>query len=299
MLVNTAIDRFLAYAEQERRLSRHTIISYQNDLSVLQAFLESHEVLGLLDISYQHLRGWVYELKEQNLSNRSINRKISAVKSFFKYLKRIGDLETNPADALVMLKVEKRLPNFARQDEFTHHFLSLEATEDFKALRDTCMIYILYACGLRRSELINLKVSDVSRSGFITVTGKGNKMRKAPLPEPVHEWVEKYLPIREETFQENDWSTPYLFVTNGGTKLYPKAVYNLVHKFLKTFSNLETRSPHVLRHSFATHLLDQGAELNAIKELLGHSSLAATQVYTHSSIDKLRDVYKTAHPRAK
>jgi len=244
-----------------------------------------------------HIRSWIVHLKTAGTSEKSINRKLSSVKGFFNFLKRKGILEKNPMQKIQSLKMPKRLPVTIRKNEMEQLF-DFEFGTDFNGLRSRLIITLLYEAGLRRAELINLKIGSINFSKKIfRVLGKGNKERLLPFSNKLSEQFEEYLEVRNE-MKKNEVND-YLFVTDKGGKLYPKFVYNLVHKHLSTISTAEKRSPHVLRHSFATHLSDNGADLNAIKELLGHSSLAATQIYTHNSVEKLKEVYQLAHPKAR
>lgn len=236
-------------------------------------------------------------MAQKGIRPKSINRKISSIKSFYQFLRRKQLVEKNPTLKLASLKKEKRLPETISQKDLNRLSAILEDSEEFEGVRDHLVIELLYQTGMRRSELIGLKRTDVNFAlGRLKVLGKGNKERFIPLSPAILSLLGKYISVKESNFGEI-LDGP-LIVTNKGSEPYPKFIYNIVHKNLSLVSTSKKRSPHVLRHSFATHLTDEGAELNAVKELLGHSSLAATQIYTHNSIDKLKKAYKQAHPKS-
>jgi integrase/recombinase XerC len=292
------IQSFLDYLKFEKRYSVHTIIAYQTDLNDFFSFLESSfGATKLKDISHSLVRSWLAHLKEQDNSSRSINRKISALKSFFKYQIKTGELETSPMGQVISPKMSKRLPGFIKETEAKKMIDALNvSTEDWKSLNAKMLVTLFYTTGMRLSELVNLKDSQIdSGRSQIKVLGKGNKERIIPLPVHVLKQVKEY---QQQKRKEFDTKTETLLITEKGQKLYPKYAYLIVNKILGQASTLDKKSPHVLRHSFATHLMNNGANLNAVKELLGHSSLAATQVYTHNTIEKLKNVYKKAHPKA-
>jgi len=292
------IQSFLDYLKFEKRYSAHTIIAYQTDLADFFSFLESSfGSTKLKDITHTLVRSWLAHLKEQNNTSRSINRKISTLKSFFKYQIKTGELETSPMGQVVSPKMSKRLPAFIKEREAQKMIDTLNvSTENWKSLNARMLVTLFYATGMRLSELVNLKDSqiDISRSQ-IKVLGKGNKERIIPLPAVIIKQIKEYQQLKRKEF---DIKVEALLVTEKGRKLYPKYAYLVVNKILGEATTLDKKSPHVLRHSFATHLMNNGANLNAVKELLGHSSLAATQVYTHNTIEKLKNVYKKAHPKA-
>jgi integrase/recombinase XerC len=234
------------------------------------------------------------ELMDLGITPRSINRKLSSLKSFFKYLLRQGKITTNPLRKIVTPKIGKRLPSFIRESEM-QGLLSLEENGDYSSYRDYLIMHILYYTGIRRSELINLKDHDVISSGGIKVLGKGNKERIVPILPDLLKEIREFQTIRDDYFEAKP---KFLLTTDKGKKLYPKFVYNKVKKYLSLVTTSNKKSPHVLRHSFATHLSNRGAELNAIKELLGHANLSATQIYMHNSIEKLKQAYNSAHPKA-
>ena len=295
---NGHLDSFLLYIKNEKRFSRHTIISYRNDIRQLLHFLDDvYNSPDLTDLSHQHLRSWMVQLHESGKSARTINRKISSIRSFFNFLKREGHISKNPAARLITPKIGKRLPVFVQEKNLARLFDAF-VPEKFEDYRDHLILEVLYNTGMRRSELIGLKDKSINFSRQeVKVLGKGNKERLIPLSDDLLKKINRYLELRNEYFNDK-YLLSYLFVTNKGKKLYPKLVYNIAIKFISSVSSIERRSPHTLRHSFATHLMNGGADLNAVKELLGHANLAATQVYTHNSIEKLKEVYRIAHPHA-
>ncbi|MFT4664934.1 MAG: integrase/recombinase XerC [Polaribacter sp.] len=291
------ITTFLKYLEFEKRFSSHTLIAYKGDLEQFKSFIsKTYEVSEAKEVTPQHIRSWMVQLMQEGISTRSINRKLSSLKTFLKFLKKRGQLEFNPMAKIIAPKSGKRLPVFVNKDQINQLFDQIDFGEAYDGARNEAIMELLYATGMRSSELIGLKVRDISfESGLLKVKGKGNKERLIPMSRKVEKVLKGYLKAKEEYFPVPS----SLFLTSKGKVLYPKLVYNLVKRYLSAVTTLEQRSPHVMRHTFATHLSDNGADLNAIKELLGHSSLAATQVYTHNSIEKLKKVYEQAHPSAK
>ena len=292
------LESFLKFLEFEKRSSKHTITSYGEDLRQLQAFLLSaFEISDFAEVQHSHLRNWIIELMEDGISPSSINRKIASVKSFYKFLKSRDYLSTNPASRLKPLKTEKRLPTFVQENDLLQ-LLDGQAPDphDISGVRDHLILELFYGSGIRLSELIELKKSDVNfYDQTIKVLGKRNKERVIPIPQSIVDNIRRYQDMADGHFTEN---RERLFATDAGKPLYPMFVYRLVKKNLALVSTLTKKSPHVLRHTFATHLLDKGADLNAVKDLLGHTSLAATQVYTHNSLEKLKNVFDQAHPKA-
>jgi integrase/recombinase XerC len=293
------IDSFLKFLQFEKRFSPHTLIAYRQDLYQLQQFLlDTFELEDFLQVNHSMLRGWVVSLIDGGLIPKSVNRKIATLKSFYKFLQARENIDQNPASRLKPLKTEKKLPSFVRQSEMNDLLdeVKVKFDEGFSGTRDKLIIELLYATGIRLSELINLKEKDVNFfQGSIKVLGKRNKERVIPISDSFVKIVKEYLPVRNNEFQI---PTEFLLVTNSGEKLYPMMVYRTVKEYLNQVTTLSKTSPHVLRHTFATHLLDKGADLNAVKDLLGHTSLAATQVYTHNSMEKLKSAFDLAHPRA-
>jgi integrase/recombinase XerC len=289
---------FLDYIKYEKRYSAHTLVSYETDLRDFEVYIErNYGNLTLKEMSHGFIRGWLAELKENGLTSKSINRKISALRSFFKYHLRIGNLDATPMMNVIAPKNAKRLPVFVKEEETKELLKTLAgATEDWRSLNGKMLIALFYSTGMRLSELINLKEKqlDLPR-GQIKVLGKGNKERIIPVNRQLMNDIEAYRQLKKKEFERQ---VDVLLVTEKGKKLYPKYAYLLVKKYLANAGTLDKKSPHVLRHTFATHLMNAGADLNAVKELLGHSSLASTQVYTHNSIEKLKNVYKKAHPKA-
>jgi integrase/recombinase XerC len=283
---------FLNYLRFEKRYSRHTLISYENDLEQFLSFLTTYfDSPSLQDISAAMVRTWLAGLKENNLTSKSINRKISTLKSFFKFLIREGLIETTPMSIINSPKISRRLPVYVEEKDLQTLFEYVEFPDDWKGRTEKLILQLFYITGMRISELVNLKQNqlDVFYS-HIKVLGKGNKERIIPVNKEMINALVSYISSRPADTSEN------IFVSEKGKPLYARQVYNLVRKNLALVTTVKKKSPHILRHSFATHLTNNGADLNAVKELLGHSSLAATQVYTHNSIEKLREVYKKAHP---
>lgn len=297
-LARPDIQSFLDYLKYEKRYSPHTIISYKTDLRDFENYIsKQYGNIILKDISHGFVRGWLAGLKDNGLTSKSINRKISALRSFFKYQLRTGKLEVSPMTNVIAPKNSKRLPVFLKEQETKELMRTLsDATEDWTTLNAKMLIVLLYSTGMRISELINLreKQLDFGRSQ-IKVLGKGNKERIIPVSKGLIRNIEDYKQLKKKEFEKTEDA---LLVTEKGKKLYPKYAYLLVKKYLGNAATLDKKSPHVLRHTFATHLMNGGADLNAVKELLGHSSLASTQIYTHNSIEKLKNVYKKAHPKA-
>lgn len=289
---------FIDYLKFEKRYSEHTIRSYQDDLISFFGFLQQQfGQLSLHEISPTFIRSWLASLKAGHISSRSINRKISSLKSFFKYQLRSGNLEQTPLSNIVSPKINKRLPIYVEQKDISTLFSHVEFPDTWNGQTDKLVMEIFYNTGMRLNELINIKENQVDFSNSsIKILGKGNKERIIPLGADMRSSIKKYIEKKREEFR--DFDDAFLLVNSKGKKLYPKFVYLSVKKYLGAVTTLDKKSPHVLRHTFATHLTNGGAELNSVKELLGHSSLAATQVYTHNTIEKLKDVYKKAHPRA-
>lgn len=290
------LQSFIDYLRFEKRYSVHTVRSYHDDLLQFFHFLASQFGTGTLkEISSSAIRSWLASLKEEGLNSRSINRKISTLKSFFKYQIRLGELEHTPMSTIISPKAGKRLPSFVSEPDLDKLRSALEAaSEDWTGLNARMLLNLFYATGMRLSELIGLKEKQIDFSKqVIKILGKGNKERIVPVSDELISMIQTYQQSKRAAFEQQ---VDYLLVTEKGKKLYPKYAYLLVKKYLSEIKTLERKSPHVLRHSFATHLTNNGASLNAVKELLGHSSLASTQVYTHNSIEKLKEVYKKAHP---
>jgi len=288
------VNKFLEYLEFEKRYSKHTIISYKTDLLQFQAYLFLVFDLSSEDATHVMIRSWMVTLVESGISSRSINRKKSTLQVFYKYLKAKGLVEESPMQKVVAPKVEKRLPHYVKKQDMESLFSEVQFTNDFSGSRDKLILELFYNTGMRLSELVELKEGSVLKDS-VKVLGKRNKERVIPVTGVMSEKIIDYIRLKRNEFPE---SAPSLFVTDKGEKLYQKFVYRKVKHYLSLVTSQGKKSPHVLRHTFATHMLDNGAELNAIKEMLGHASLSATQVYTHNSIEKLKNVYKQAHPRS-
>ena len=287
---------FINYLRFEKRYSQHTLVSYQNDLEQFFAFLVSQfDGPPIEQITAAMVRSWLAGLKTDEISSKSINRKISSLKSFFKFLMKNGQIESTPMSTITAPKINKRLPVYVEEGDMRNLFEHVEFTDDWSGRTEKLILELFYNTGMRVSELVNLKANQVdSAYGNIKVLGKGNKERIIPVSNELLMSILAY--IEEKPVVSNPASN--VFVTAKGKPLYARQVYNIVAKNLKLVTTVQKKSPHILRHSFATHLTNNGADLNAVKELLGHSSLAATQVYTHNSIEKLKQVFKKAHPKA-
>ncbi len=286
------VNFFLQHLQVERRLSPLTLRSYQIDLLQFLDFL-SQDNLQINQLKSQTIRLWLVELSNQGIQNRSINRKMATLRTFFKYLQRRGDVTDNPMQTIRMVKTSKSLPSYLRESEMEQIFNQNETSKlTFEEVRDQLALMLLYGTGMRLAELIQLTHQQVNLSAkTLRVIGKRNKERIIPMPSILVDLVNQYQSL-------NPFQSSYLLVTDKGEPCYPMFIQRLVKKYLGEVSTLEKLSPHVLRHSYATHLLNRGADLNAIKELLGHANLAATQVYTHNSMEKLKEIYKQAHPKA-
>ena len=290
------IERFIRYVRYEKRFSPHTIKAYETDLLQFQTFLTTYETT-LAEATHTLVRSWVMECMEASTGAKSINRKISSLRSFYKFLQREGLVVKSPMEQLQAPKIPKRLPVIVEEAKL-NALLDDEALfpSGFEGLRDRVVLELLYGTGIRLAELLGLKNSDIDDyNQQIKVLGKRNKERIIPLAKPLYALLKVYLDQKNEL---NFTGTEKLIVTDKGTAAYPKLIYRLVKQALGEVSTQDKKSPHILRHSFATALLNKGAELTAIKELLGHANLSATQVYTHNSIEKLKSIYKQAHPKA-
>lgn len=294
-----AIDKFKRYLEFEKRYSTHTLKAYQKDIEQFFSFLkETYAIESAKLISQVIIRSWLISLKEESISTRTINRKISCLKTFFRFLIKEGEIIDNPMLKILSPKTSKKLPIFIEEEKMEMLFDEVDFGEGFEATRDRLILDILYSTGIRLSELINLKLEDIDFQKYqIKVLGKRNKERIIPFSKGINNLILNYITLKNNYFS-NRITDSYLFLSKTGKKAYPKLIYRVVNNYLSKITTLKKLSPHVLRHTFATHMLNNGAELNAIKELLGHANLSATQIYTHNSIDKLKKVYKQAHPRA-
>ena len=294
-----SVEAFLSYLSLEKKYSPHTVKAYSADISDFKIFcLESYDVLNIDEVSYGMVRSWIVSLVNDSISNRTVNRKIASLKAYYKFLQRIEKITTNPLAKHKALKTSKKLEVPFSETEMYAVLKQIPFEEGFEGLRDKLIIELLYTTGIRRAELINLKWSDVNLSGrTIKVLGKRNKERIVPLLEPVIELFLTYLDERNGLKVIAD--EVHVFLSKSGNKIYETLVYRVINKYLSEVSHKAKKSPHILRHTFATHLLNKGADLNSVKELLGHSSLASTQVYTHNSIAELKKVHLASHPRSK
>jgi len=289
-------DRFLAYIQYEKRYSPHTVTAYRTDLDQFFAFLSAqYQITEITDVDHAMIRSWLVFLMEYGDSPRSVNRKLTSLKSFYRFLLKEGVVENNPMRRIISPKTSKRLPEFVESENMVALFEDFANRGGFSGIRDSIIIEMFYNTGIRLSELMNLKERDIDfHSDTIKVLGKRNKERIIPFSKKFGLLIKEYIKEKEKTFG----AVPQLFLTDSGRKMYAKCIYLIVKRHLGSITTLEKKSPHILRHTFATHLLNNGADLNAVKELLGHASLAATQVYTHNTIERLKEIYKQAHPRA-
>lgn len=291
------IEKFLQYLQYEKNYSSHTVLSYKNDLLQFVFFLESEE--NQSDISKankDYIRHWIIELMGNGLSARSANRKLSTLKSFYKFLIHEGVIKQNPARNIISPKTNKPLPLFFKEKDVDTVIRDIIIGDTFENVRDRLIIAMFYETGIRISELINIKDTDIdSYTNSLKVIGKRNKERRIPIGKSLSSQIYEYIELRNK---EVALATPYLCVKKDGCKMYSRLVYYVVNKYMSQGSSLSKRSPHVLRHTFASILLNNGADLNAVKELLGHANLSATEVYTHTSFEQLHKIYKQAHPRA-
>lgn len=284
------INKFCEYLKVEKRYSDNTIVAYQKDLLSFFVFVSP---LLMNEVSSKEVKNFIYHLKEQDLTNTSVNRKISALRTFYNWMLKNRHIDKSPLSKTTLLKKPKRIPEFVQEDDLSEDKVkSLFSGDSFESVRDLLIIEILYQTGVRLSELINIKTTDIQNL-TVKVLGKRKKERIIPISEDLLMQIQHYLNYRNRLPKENS----YLLVRENGKQLYAKFVYRKVHKYLSLLSNVEKRSPHVLRHSFATHLMNHGAGIEVIQNLLGHADLRATQIYTHSSLNQLKNVYEHAHPR--
>ncbi len=291
------VESFLRYLEFEKRLSPHTILSYKTDLHQFQIFLKTTYSENPESASYVMVRSWVVNLVEEKMDSLSVNRKIACLRSFYKFLIKQERITNDPMMKIKVLKTKKKLPHFVSENDMVQLLDHIEFGNTHEGLRDQLILELFYGTGIRLTELINLKENNINLSDrTIKVLGKRNKERVIPFSTNIVSLVTAYRVAKKKEVADKDHN--YLLVTEQGDQLYPMMVQRAVKKHLKNFTSVEKRSPHVLRHTYATHLLNKGAELNAVKDLLGHSSLAATQVYTHNSMEKLKKTFDRAHPKA-
>lgn len=295
------VSSFLQYLAFEKRFSQHTCLAYRSDLLQLCSYLtQMYAVEAVSAVTHRHLRAWMAQLLKDGCSPRTIRRKLSAVQSFFLFEQQRGNISHNPAKRVQSPKPPKRLPIAVSSADLTGLFARLPemASSDFSASRDRLLLEILYGCGLRRSEVVALQIGDVDiQQQRFRIEGKGGKTRLIPFGPTLKAALLHYLTVRAETFP--DIQLACLLLTDKGRPVYDKWVYLTTKVYLQQLPTAEKHSPHVFRHSFATHLVENGAELNAVKTLLGHTSLAATQIYTHNALKHLKNVYRQAHPKAK
>jgi integrase/recombinase XerC len=292
-------DRFLDYIAFEKRFSQHTIIAYRSDLDQFSHFLsDQYKLEDINKVDHQVIRSWIVSMMENGQSARTVNRKITTLKTYFKYLVKEGLIAENPMNRVIAPKTSQRLPAFVEQESMNNLFSKLDFGEGYPAARDRMIMELFYSTGMRLSELIGIKESDIDFvKNVLKVTGKRNKQRIIPFSNNLADMLREYTEMKRKAFTGEPQET-YLVLTNKGDQLYPRMVQRMVHHYLDQVTTISKRSPHVIRHTFATHMLNNGADLNAIKEILGHANLAATQVYTHNTIEKLKSIYKQAHPRA-
>jgi integrase/recombinase XerC len=286
------LEKFITYLQVEKRYSSHTIAAYSNDVQQFFEFAQLNSLQDAKEVNSKLVRAWMVELIEHGVENKSVNRKLSSLRTFFKWFKKEDYIEISPMIKVNGPKNAKRLPSFAKESELITEKLDLAFSSDFNGIRDRLMFEFFYQTGIRLSELVNLKKTDV-QNNQIKVLGKRNKERIIPISSALQEQISHYFDLLA---QLNNASTSF-FVLNNGNKVYPKFVYRKINYYLSGVTNLDKCSPHVLRHTFATHMLNNGAGLETLKDLLGHANLSATQIYTHNSFSKLTSIYSQAHPR--
>ncbi|MDG1014928.1 MAG: tyrosine-type recombinase/integrase [Flavobacteriaceae bacterium] len=292
-----AVKKFIDYLLFEKKYSNHTAVAYKKDIEMFESFLsKKFPQSNSLNVNYSLIRSWIVKLVSDKISNRTINRKISSLNSYYKFLVKINAIKLNPLTNHKALKMSKKLQVPFSETEIMS-VLSLIETDSFEGLRNKLIVELFYSTGMRRTELVNLQLNDVDISkSQLKVLGKRNKERFIPLLQTVLETYKAYIIVRSTLKSLN--RSKFIFLTKNGQRVYDKLVYRVITNYFDSVSSKVKKSPHILRHSFATHLLNNGADLNSVKELLGHSSLAATQIYTHNSMAELQKVYKKAHPRA-
>lgn len=286
------LEKFITYLQVEKRYSSHTIVAYSNDVQQFFEFAQLNSLKDIKEVNSKLVRAWMVELIEHGVENKSVNRKLSSLRTFFKWFKKEDYIETSPMIKVNGPKNAKRLPSFAKESELISEKLDLVFSSDFSGIRDRLMFEFFYQTGIRLSELVNLKKTDV-QNNQIKVLGKRNKERIIPISSALQEQISHYINLLAQL----NCSSTNFFVLNNGNKVYPKFVYRKINYYLSGVTNLDKCSPHILRHSFATHMLNNGAGLETLKDLLGHANLSATQIYTHNSFSKLTSIYSQAHPR--
>ena len=296
-MVDENVQDFIHYLKFEKRYSIHTVVAYENDLKQFEEYLgDQFQINSLLEVNHFHLRGWLATIREQKHSAVTVNRKISSLNACFKYYLRTGKISVNPLSRVHAMKKPERLPYFLKEKETGLLLEELQFGEGFKGATDRLICELLYTTGLRRAELLNLKENNIEWGlKQIRILGKGNKERLIPVSAAMLDTIRYYIIAKK---QLEKYNCDYLLNLESGEPLYAGYIYRIVTLYLSAVTTLHKKSPHVLRHTFATHLLNNGANIQAIKDLLGHSSLAATQIYTHNNIDKLKEIHKLNHPRA-
>jgi integrase/recombinase XerC len=291
-------ESFLQYLQIEKRYSPHTVRSYSNDLEQFFSFLGGqNQSLDPTVVTSHDIRAWIVSLLEGNYTAVSVHRKISCLRVFYRYMRKEGILNSDPLEKVVMPKRRKTLPVFVEESAMDNLLDKYNFGDGFPGVRDRTIVEMLYMTGMRRAELIGLHDQDVDfGTGTLKVTGKRNKQRIIPFVESFGERLREYARLRDSEYEKR--AGGWFFITDKGNKLYDKYVYNVAKRYLAMVTTIEKKSPHILRHTFATHMLNRGADLNSIKELLGHANLSATQIYTHNTFEKLKNIYKQAHPRA-
>jgi len=293
MNINKCRDEFLEFIQFEKRASKHTLVAYSNDIKQFVSYLETaYELTNISEITHTLIRSWIVSLMEQKISPRSVNRKITTLKTFYKFLLRQSIVTENPMLKILSPKTSKRLPVFIEKEKMDTLLDDTDFGDDLEGQRNKLIIELFYATGMRLSELINLKQSNVDLYQCqVKVLGKRNKERIIPFNTILKEQIQQYI------IAKADLNDEFLFVNKNGKQLYEKFIYRIVNAYLSQITTVNKKSPHVLRHTFATHMLNNGADLNAIKELLGHANLSATQIYTHNTVEKLKNIHKQAHPK--
>jgi integrase/recombinase XerC len=295
------IEEFITYLIREKKYTGNTIVAYQTDLLQFQTFLrDQYETDQTENANHYQIRSWIVTLFERNISKRSIRRKLATLSTYYKYLKRKKLISSNPIEKVVAPKFNGSLPSFIKNHEMEELLGKTDFGEGFESLRDKLILAVFYMTGMRRSEMISLHVKDIdSGISYFKVTGKRSKQRLIPIASALKSLLSQYLDARASLLSETGEVSPFIFITSKGKQVYPNLIYRIVTKYIGYVSTNTKKNPHTLRHSFATNMMNNGADLNIIKEILGHSNLQATQVYTHNSIESLKSIYKQAHPRAK
>lgn len=299
--------KFIDYIQYEKRYSPHTVLAYRKDIDQFFSFLKTqYNTTDIKEVTHPMIRSWLVSMIEEKISPRSVNRKLTTLKSFYKFMIKEGTISVNPMRKIISMKTPRKLPSYVEKDRMMNLFDTVDFGTGFPGVRNRMILELFYATGMRLSELINLKESDIDfHQSALKVLGKRNKERLIPFSNKFADLLKNYL--REKTSYLENAESPitsenqhdqWFIILNNGKKSYPRYVYSIVRKYLTQVTTSQKVSPHVLRHTFATHLLNNGAELNAVKELLGHANLSATQIYTHNTIEKLKTIYKQAHPKA-